>query len=656
MGEKDHSDKQLAGDGGLSYVPLASIAAIARASADPIARASCSPTSAALNTLYMIMQAGSGHIGSSFSSTDLITWLWTEELVDANSGAPGADTYFSSKGHDAPALYSLLIALGKLDFESDPPAAAPRRPARPSGRRDDAVHRDQHRIARHGDLEGLRHGARAALHRPRRPHRGDDRRRRAAGRADLGIAAAVRQRAAVGDHRRRRSQQAAVGLGRRRGQRSRADRGQVPRVRLGGAPRRRPRLRRHSRRVRAFRDRRRSAEGAHRRHDQRQRRVVHGRPRLRRPDVSLPRRRAVAEGLPRRRRRADDRGSTRGCRGSASRRCALRERAAAGPRRARQTGTPGAGLRRRAAPDGAARAPRSSSSTPICCRTAASKRSRTELPERFIECGIAEQHMVSAAGGMALNGMLPVVHSFACFLSTRANEHIYNNATERTKDHLHGDARRRRARRTRALAPIGPRHLGDRLGARADRDRAVQRARSAARHPLGGRSRTPASTYLRFVNVPLDLPYTLPASYALQVGRGVTLREGADVALVGYGPLLMTNAWRAADELAAQGVQRGGHQPAVAQSHRRGVGRRDARPLPGRRHARQPLRGARPGRDGGGGAGAHRRRAPSVRSIGLTDVPRAAATPKCSRTTASMPVIARVVELSLAGSVRHARR
>src|SRR5262249_51346703 len=58
---------------------------------------------------------------------------------------------------------------------------------------------------------------------------------------------------------------------------------------------------------------------------------------------------------------------------------------------------------------------------------------KEELPERFIECGIAEQHMVSAAGGMALRGVLPVVHSFACFLTTRANEQIYNNATERTK-------------------------------------------------------------------------------------------------------------------------------------------------------------------------------------------------------------------------------
>ena len=58
---------------------------------------------------------------------------------------------------------------------------------------------------------------------------------------------------------------------------------------------------------------------------------------------------------------------------------------------------------------------------------------KAQFPDRFIECGIAEQHMVSAAGGMALAGLLPVVHSFACFLSTRANEQIYNNATERSK-------------------------------------------------------------------------------------------------------------------------------------------------------------------------------------------------------------------------------
>ena len=56
-----------------------------------------------------------------------------------------------------------------------------------------------------------------------------------------------------------------------------------------------------------------------------------------------------------------------------------------------------------------------------------------KFPDRFIENGIAEQDMVSTAGGLARMGMLPVVNSFASFLTSRANEQIYNNACEQTK-------------------------------------------------------------------------------------------------------------------------------------------------------------------------------------------------------------------------------
>ena len=55
------------------------------------------------------------------------------------------------------------------------------------------------------------------------------------------------------------------------------------------------------------------------------------------------------------------------------------------------------------------------------------------FPDRFIENGIAEQDMVSTAGGLARMGMIPVVSTFASFLAARANEQIYNNATEETK-------------------------------------------------------------------------------------------------------------------------------------------------------------------------------------------------------------------------------
>src|SRR5436305_7960358 len=155
---------------------------------------------------------------------------------------------------------------------------------------------------------------------------------------------------------------------------------------------------------------------------------------------------------------------------------------------------------------------------------------KAELPERFIECGIAEQHMVSAAGGMALEGILPVVHSFACFLSTRANEHIYNNATEKKKIIY-----------TATLAgaiPGGPGHshqsvrdisaVGSIPGLTAIEPCPERDARLAIRCAVETNA---ASTYLRFVNVPLDLPYVLPESYTLEVGRGVSLRGGSDVAL-----------------------------------------------------------------------------------------------------------------------------
>jgi transketolase len=52
------------------------------------------------------------------------------------------------------------------------------------------------------------------------------------------------------------------------------------------------------------------------------------------------------------------------------------------------------------------------------------------FPERYIQSGIAEQDMVSMAGTLALSGHIPIVHSFSTFLTMRATEQIFNNATE----------------------------------------------------------------------------------------------------------------------------------------------------------------------------------------------------------------------------------
>ena len=61
------------------------------------------------------------------------------------------------------------------------------------------------------------------------------------------------------------------------------------------------------------------------------------------------------------------------------------------------------------------------------------KKFSKKYPKRFIQNGIAEQDMVSMAGGIARMGIVPIVNSFASFLTARANEQIYNNATEKPK-------------------------------------------------------------------------------------------------------------------------------------------------------------------------------------------------------------------------------
>jgi transketolase len=56
---------------------------------------------------------------------------------------------------------------------------------------------------------------------------------------------------------------------------------------------------------------------------------------------------------------------------------------------------------------------------------------KTAFPDRFFQCGIAEQDMVSMATGLSAGGFIPIVHSFAAFLCRRANEQIYNACLER---------------------------------------------------------------------------------------------------------------------------------------------------------------------------------------------------------------------------------
>ena len=102
----------------LRYVPVSEFTRLVRANGDARAKAAAFAALARINTLYMIEGAWSGHIGTSFSSLEIMSWLFLNELRDLANGPEACDIFFSSKGHDAPALYSVLIGLGLLPEET----------------------------------------------------------------------------------------------------------------------------------------------------------------------------------------------------------------------------------------------------------------------------------------------------------------------------------------------------------------------------------------------------------------------------------------------------------------------------------------------------------------------------------------------------------
>lgn len=178
---------------------------------------------------------------------------------------------------------------------------------------------------------------------------------------------------------------------------------------------------------------------------------------------------------------------------------------------------------------------------------------RDAHPDRFVECGIAEQDMVSMAGGLAAGGLLPFVHSFSCFLHARPNEQIYNNATERRRVVYVGSLA--------GLLPAAPGHSHQAVrdvgavggvpglvvlapASPAETEAAVDYCRTAE-----------DSVYLRLSSVPCP-PEVAGLPYApLVTGCGMQVRAGdGRTVAIGAGPVVLTELLRAAELLAADGI------------------------------------------------------------------------------------------------------
>jgi transketolase len=166
------------------------------------------------------------------------------------------------------------------------------------------------------------------------------------------------------------------------------------------------------------------------------------------------------------------------------------------------------------------------------------------FPDRHIQAGIAEQDMVSFAGGLATQGVIPIVHSFACFLTPRANEQIYNNASERTKIIYVG-----------GLAGVLPGMPGH--SHQSVRDIAIMNAipglaivepsdADETRRALEYALTATQSTYIRLTSVPWHIPYTIPKTSLQRPGVGTQVRAGKDIAVIAYGPAMVSEAYEAA--------------------------------------------------------------------------------------------------------------
>ena len=172
-------------------------------------------------------------------------------------------------------------------------------------------------------------------------------------------------------------------------------------------------------------------------------------------------------------------------------------------------------------------------------------------PDRFFDCGIAEENMMGVAAGLAAAGMIPFASTFAMFAAGRAYEIVRNSIGY---PHLN--------------VKIGATHAGISVGEdgathQCNEDIALMRtipgmtvivpsddteAKAAVKAALDFEG----PVYMRFGRLAAPI-LNDPATYKFELGKGVTLRDGKDITIVATG-LMVGEAVAAAETLAAEGI------------------------------------------------------------------------------------------------------
>ncbi|PHR78096.1 MAG: 1-deoxy-D-xylulose-5-phosphate synthase [Henriciella sp.] len=174
-----------------------------------------------------------------------------------------------------------------------------------------------------------------------------------------------------------------------------------------------------------------------------------------------------------------------------------------------------------------------------------------EFPERMFDVGIAEQHAVTFAAGLAADGMRPFAAIYSTFLQRGYDQVVHDVAIQRLPVRFAID-------RAGLVGADGPTHAGSfdigYLGAlpgfvcmaAADEAELVHMVRTAVEID----DRPSAFRYPRGAGIGLDLPAT---PTALEIGKGRVMREGSTIAILSLGARLQESL-KAAEMLAAQGL------------------------------------------------------------------------------------------------------
>ncbi|MDE6089049.1 MAG: transketolase family protein [Oscillospiraceae bacterium] len=172
-------------------------------------------------------------------------------------------------------------------------------------------------------------------------------------------------------------------------------------------------------------------------------------------------------------------------------------------------------------------------------------------PERFFDCGIAEENMMGVAAGLAASGKIPFASTFAMFAAGRAYEIVRNSIGY---PHLN--------------VKIGATHAGISVGEdgathQCNEDIALMRTIPGmtvivpcddveAKAAVEAAVQYQGPVYMRFGRLAVPV-LNDPETYQFQWGKGVTLRDGDDLTIIATG-LMVAEAVEAADALREQGI------------------------------------------------------------------------------------------------------